>query len=255
MTGPTVAIPQLSIADLAPKENKTKIRNRAEEIPERVDIALFPEYALTGFVADNRAFSGALTRDDALGFLSRLADEHEFDVLAGYLEQDGETLYNATAYVPHDGEPTIYRKRNLWGDEAAIITPGEELVVIDTPAGKTGLLTCYDLNFVAESAALTDERIDALFVVGAWPAEYSENWRLLCRARALDGVRWLVGAGRTGSGSIPGSDQTEFAGRSLVVRPDGSVAAALNRDERDLVWTLDRDVLDDHREFVGSVEK
>jgi predicted amidohydrolase len=67
-------------------------------------------------------------------------------------------------------------------------------------------------------------------------------------------VRWLVGAGRTGSGSIPGSDQTKYAGQSLVVRPDGVVAAALNRDERDLVWTLDDDLLDEQRAFVGSVE-
>ncbi|MFC7204112.1 carbon-nitrogen hydrolase family protein [Haloferax namakaokahaiae] len=254
MTGPTVAVPQLSLADLAPEENKAKIRTRAEALPEDVDIACFPEYALTGFVADNRAFSGALTRDEALDFLADLADDNEFDVLAGYLEQEGRTLYNAVAYVPDEGDPAVYRKRHLWGDEASVVTPGEERVVIDTPAGKTGLLACYDLNFVGESAALTDERIDALFVVGAWPAEHSENWRLLCRARALDGVRWLVGAGRTGGGSIPGSDQTTFAGRSLVVRPDGAVAAALNRDERDLMWTLDRDVLDDQRAFVGSVE-
>jgi len=33
---------------------------------------------------------------------------------------------------------------------------------------------------------------------GAWPGAYSENWTLLVRARALDGVRWTVGAGRTG---------------------------------------------------------
>ena len=90
--------------------------------------------------------------------------------------------------------------------------------------------------------------------VGAWPAAHSTNWRLLCRARALDGVRWLVGANRTGSGSISGTAGSEYAGRSLVVRPDGVVAAALNRGERDLVWTLDRDLLAEQRAFVGSVE-
>ncbi|KTG17178.1 carbon-nitrogen hydrolase family protein [Haloferax profundi] len=254
MTGPTVAIPQLSLSDLDVEQNEGAISDRAAKLPDSVDIAVFPEYALTGFVADNRAFSGAVTRDHAIDFLESVAADHEFDVLAGFLERDGDTLYNAAAYVGTDGTATVYRKRHLWGDESSVVTPGDELVTVDTPAGKAGLLTCYDLNFVGDSAAMADEHVDALFVVGAWPAAHSENWRLLCRARALDGVRWLVGAGRTGSGSVPGADETDFAGRSLVVRPDGVVAAALNRDERDLVWTLDGDVLDEQRAFVGSVD-
>ncbi|AFK18737.1 carbon-nitrogen hydrolase family protein [Haloferax mediterranei ATCC 33500] len=254
MIGPTVAVPQLSVSDLDAEQNEKTIRERAANLPDNVDIALFPEYALTGFVADNRAFSGAVSRGHATDFLASVAADNEFDVLAGYLEQDGESLYNAAAYVRPDGSTSVYRKRHLWGDESAVVTPGDDFVIVDTEAGKTGLLTCYDLNFVADSAALTDERVDALFVVGAWPAAHSQNWRLLCRARALDGVRWLVGANRTGTGTLPGSDQTEYAGRSLVVRPDGAVAAALNRDERDLVWTLDRGMLEEQRQFVGSVE-
>ncbi|KAB1196761.1 MULTISPECIES: carbon-nitrogen hydrolase family protein [Haloferax] len=254
MTGPTVAIPQLSVSDLDTEQNEAAIRERAAELPDSADIVLFPEYALTGFVPDNRAYSGAVTRDHATEFLASVAADNDVDVLAGYLELDDDTLYNAAAYVRPDGTADVYRKRHLWGEESSVVTPGDELVVVDTPAGKTGLLTCYDLNFVGDSAELTDERVDALFVVGAWPAAHSENWRLLCRARALDGVRWLVGAGRTGSGTIPGVARSEFAGRSLVVRPDGVVAAALNRDERDLLWTLDRDVLDEQREFVGSIE-
>ena len=254
MTGPIVAVPQLSLSDLDSEANETAVRDRTASLPAEVDIALFPEYALTGFVGDSRAYSGAVTREHATEFLSGVAADNDVDVLAGYLERDGDTLSNAAAYVRPDGTADVYRKRHLWGDEESVVTPGDELVVVDTPAGKTGLLTCYDLNFVADSAALTDDRIDALFVVGAWPAAHSENWRLLCRARALDGVRWVVGAGRTGSGTVPGAEETTFAGRSLVVRPDGVVAAALNRDERDLLWTLDRDVLYEQREFVGSVE-
>ncbi|RDZ65228.1 carbon-nitrogen hydrolase family protein [Haloferax sp. Atlit-12N] len=254
MTGPTIAVPQRAAFDLDPARNEADVRARAADLSESVDIALFSEYALTGFVADNRAFSGAISRARATDFLASVAAENEFDVLAGYLERDGEALYNAAAYVRPDGSATVYRKRHLWGGESEVVTPGDELVVADTPAGRTGILTCYDLNFVGDSAALTDERIDALFIVGAWPAAHSTNWRLLCRARALDGVRWLVGANRTGSGSVSGTAGTEYAGRSLVVRPDGVVAAALNRGERDLVWTLDRDLLAEQRAFVGSVE-
>ncbi|SFR45615.1 carbon-nitrogen hydrolase family protein [Halogeometricum limi] len=254
MTAPLVAVPQRSVADLRPDRNVASIRQRTAALADDVDVALFSEYALTGFVADDRLADAALTRGGAVDRLAPIAAENGLDVLAGYVERDGDSLFNAAAYVRSDGSHRVYRKRHLWDGEASLLTPGTERVVLETPAGKTGLLTCYDLNFVGESAAFTDERVDALFVPGAWPAAYSENWRLLCRARALDGVRWVVGAGRTGTREVPGSRPTEYAGRSVVVRPDGTVAAALGRDERDLVWRLDREVLDEQRAFVGSVE-
>ncbi len=132
---------------------------------------------------------------------------------------------------------------------------------------------------MGDSAELVDRGVDALFVGGAWPAAYSENWRLLLRARALDGVRWVVGAGRTGrreahdagidteaeadtdtdadtderTGVDTVTDAVAYAGRSLVVRPDGGIHAALDRREDDLVVDLDPDTLAAHRAFVGSV--
>jgi predicted amidohydrolase len=39
-----------------------------------------------------------------------------------------------------------------------------------------------------------------------------------------------------------------------VVRPDGAVAAALNRDERDLLWDLDPDLLAEQRAFVPVLD-
>lgn len=254
VTGPTVAVPQLAVADLRPKRNAATIRERTGALPDDVRVALFPEYALTGFVADDRVADAALTRPAALDHLAPVAADNDVDVLAGYVERDGETLYNAAAYVRPDGTHAVYRKRHLWGGEASMLEAGSDRVVVETPAGDAGLLTCYDLNFVGESAAMTDAGVDALFVVGAWPAAHSENWRLLCRARALDGVRWLVGAGRTGRRDVPGARQATYAGRSLVVRPDGAVAAALGRDERDLTFALDREVLDEQRAFVGAVD-
>jgi (R)-amidase len=43
----------------------------------------------------------------------------------------------------------------------------------------------------------------------------------------------------------------DYAGRSLVARPDGGVRAALDTAERDLVVDLDPDVLARQRDLVG----
>lgn len=257
---PTVAAVQMAIDDLAVERNVDRLRERVVGLPDRVDIAVCPEHALTGFLDDDRLERVALPRSDALDRLAAIASEANVAVVAGYVEDGGDGgLYNATAYVPSNADDTaVYRKQHLWGGERERLTPGNERVVVETPAGPAGLLTCYDLNFVAESAWFTERAVDALFVPGAWPAAHAANWRLLLRARALDGVRWVVGTGRTGrSGdeADPGRDggETEYAGTSLVARPDGRVAAALGHEERDLVAALDRSLLERQRKLVGSV--
>lgn len=249
---PTVAACQVRVADLDVEANVDTVAARLAGLPDRVDVALFPELALTGFVADERVAAAALTRDGAtVDRLKSLAADHGVALVVGFAEDAGETVYNTTAYLPPDGTATFYRKRHLWGGEQAVLTAGDERVVVDTPVGRTGLVTCYDLNFVHDSAAFLDAGVAALFVVGAWPATHGPNWRLLVRARALDGVRWTVACGRTGRRDAADAPTVEYAGRSLVARPDGVVSAALAHAPDDLVATLDPEVLADQRDLVG----
>jgi predicted amidohydrolase len=248
---PTVAACQIAVADLDVEANLAAVVGRVAGLPDRVDVACFPELALTGFVPDERIAETAVSRDGpAIDRLRRVAADAGTDLLVGFAE-DADSLYNATAYIGADGRTVIYRKRHLWADEGAVLTPGEEFVTVETPLGPAGVLTCYDLNFVRDSAALAEKQVDAVLVAGAWPATYSANWRLLVRARALDGVRWVVGAARTGRRDVPDAPTTTYAGRSLVARPDGGVRASLGTAERDLVVDLDPAVLAHQRDLVG----
>ncbi|ELZ56234.1 MULTISPECIES: carbon-nitrogen hydrolase family protein [Halorubrum] len=260
---PTVAVPQTPVDDLDVEANVDRFRSRAAALPPSVDLVVFPEYALTGFAADERLRTAALPRAEALDRLEAVAAAADAAVIAGYAEREGETVYNASAYVPPPDRPptedrgsgSVYRKRHLWDEEGEWVEPGEERVVVETAAGSTGLLTCYDLNFVAESAWFAERAVDALAVVGAWPADHAANWRLLLRARALDGVRWVVGAGRTGTaGGERAPADAAYAGNSLVARPDGAVAAELDRGATTLTATLDRDTLATQRDLVGAVD-
>lgn len=248
----TVAACQLTVADLDPEENLGRVRDRIGELPDRVELAVFPELMLTGFVADERIYEAALDPDGpTLATLSDLAADHDLALLVGYVEAAGDEAHNAAAYVAPDGDRTVYRKRHLWAGEERVLTAGEDLVTVDTPAGRAGVFTCYDLNYVDDSAALARPDVDLLLVPGAWPAAYSENWTLLVRARALDGVRWAVGASRTGRRDVPDARRVEYAGRSLVVRPDGGVAHQLDRGPGTVLANLDRSTLERQRKLVG----
>ena len=252
MSAPTVAACQHAIADCDSAANVAAVRARLAGLADHVDVAVFPEYALTGFVADDRIADGALARDGSeLATVAEAAESAETAALVGFVEDAGDGLYNTLGYLAPDGERAYYRKRHLWDDETDVLDSGDGRTVVRTPVGRTGLLTCYDLNFVRESAALVEADVDALFVPGAWPAAHGANWDLLLRSRALDGVRWVVGCGRTGARTL--GDPREYAGRSAIVRPDGTVHARLGRDERDLVAALDPAILAEQRALVGSV--
>lgn len=247
----TVAVCQMPIADLDVQSNLDRVRERVEGF-DGVSLAIFPEQTLTGFVPDERIEAAALARDSRpLADLRAVAADHDIALVVGFVEVGDDGYYNATGYVAPDGDLTVYRKRHLWNGEREFLTPGDDLVTVETPLGEAGLLTCYDLNFVGDSAALARESVRALLVPGAWPAAHAENWRLLCRARALDGVRWVVGAGRTGERDVPDAPRSAYAGRSLVARPDGGVHRELDRQPGTLVAELDSDVLDDQRSLVG----
>jgi len=248
---PTVATCQVTVDDLDVAANLDRVTDRLSGLPDDVDVALFPELGLTGFVADDRLRAAALEADGPeVDRLRDLAATNDASLVVGFAEQRDDRYYNATAYVTPDGAVTTYRKRHLWGGEAEVFTPGDDRIVVETPAGATGLVTCYDLNFVRDSVDFLDAGVDALFVVGAWPATHAPNWRLLVRARALDGIRWVVACGRTGRKELAGVPTVEYAGRSLVVRPDGVVGSALAHAPDDLVATLDRDVLATQRDLV-----
>jgi (R)-amidase len=253
---PVVAVCQTPVTDLDVGANLATLRDRLDALSARIDLAVFPEYSLTGFVPDRRMHDIAISPDGPVGAeLATLAIDHDIGLVVGGVECTGEGLYNATFYVGPDGDATVYHKRHLWRDENAILSPGDAFVTVETPVGTAGMMTCYDLNFVGDSAAYVDSDVELLIVPAAWPETYSELWALLVRARAIDGVRWVLAANRTGKRTHPDAEEVTYAGRSMVARPNGGVYKSLDRGERTLVVDLDPEMLADHRDLAGIYDE
>ncbi len=122
--------------------------------------------------------------------------------------------------------------------ESAVMEPGEAAVTVDTPAGRLGLSICFDLRFPGLFQSLLDAGAQWFAVPAAFTRTTGRaHWELLLRARAVEGLAFVAGAGQVGR--HPGGRETfghsqlvDPWGRVLACQPDapGAVVAAFDTD-------------------------
>jgi predicted amidohydrolase len=160
-------------------------------------------------------------------------------VISGTLpEKTPQGVANTARVLGPDGAMLgAYRKVHLFrptGEHRRFI-PGNTPVMVPTPLGNIGLVTCFDLRFPELSRALAEQGASILLVSAQWPTPRAAHWDLLCRARAVENQLFVVACNRSGK-----DGNTVFAGRSQIISPWGRVLAraglrgALVRAELDM---------------------
>jgi predicted amidohydrolase len=142
-------------------------------------------------------------------------------------------------FDPQGDLVTTYRKIHLFGfaeGERTVMSGGNELVVIDTPLGTTGLATCYDLRFPELFRALTAAGATAFLVSSGWPLSRIEHWDILARARAIEDQAWVIACNEVGT---QGADNVGLGGHSVVIDPRGTVIAQAGETEEILYAEID----------------
>jgi nitrilase len=106
--------------------------------------------------------------------------------------------------------------------ESASLEPGRQPVVVDTPVGRLGLAVCYDLRFPELFRRLADAGAVGFVLPSAFTAATgAAHWHTLLRARAIENLAFMIGAGQ--GGEHPGGRATY--GHSCVVDGWGAVVA------------------------------
>ena len=105
--------------------------------------------------------------------------------------------------------------------ESNAYQPGEAVVVVeDTPVGRLGLTTCYDIRFPALFEELGRRSCDVIAIPAAFTVPTGHaHWHLLQRARAVEASAYVVAAAQVGTHE----DGRRTYGHSLVVDPWGEV--------------------------------
>ena len=169
-----------------------------EAARRRAHLGIAPEGILDGYVcgADPNA-----TEEGMVGiaqsvpdgpYLKRggaLAKELGIYLIFGFLEKDGEELFNSCALFDPEGAIVgKFSKVHTAGE--AFITPGRELAPFDTPLGRVGMLICKDRGVPDNFRALGVQGAEIVFLPmdGAGGPANTET----LRQRARDNACWII---------------------------------------------------------------
>ncbi|MBR7827204.1 carbon-nitrogen hydrolase family protein [Actinospica sp. MGRD01-02] len=203
-----------------------------------VRLLALPEACLGGYLlsldgyADHDAGPPALALDGP-EIRRLIALARDMVVIAGYCEDGGDgTRYNSVVCVTGDGVLGNHRKVHQPLSEDASYSSGDRFHAFDTPAGRIGMMICYDKAFPESARALALDGAEIGVVVSAWPgartnpsADLAEDrWKrrfdLFDRARALENQIVWLSANQAGTfGTL------RFVGSAKVVDPGGEILA------------------------------
>jgi deaminated glutathione amidase len=195
------------------------------------ELVVLPEAATTGFtpgLAPERLWDlvsevpGPVTAP-----VQEVARRLGVHVVLGTYERgpDRGTVYNTAVLVGPGGDVLgAYRKTHLFcGEDRAgggWVTPGDEVVVVETGLGRIGLMICFDGDY-PELARIEAVRGAEVICRPSALLRSADIWELTNRARAYDNHVFVVGANATGvdpAGVL-------YFGNSMIVSPIAEVLA------------------------------
>jgi predicted amidohydrolase len=217
------------------------------------DLIVLPELWNIGFMSFDRYHSEAEDRGGpTLAAMIAVAREVKAYLHTGsFVEKEKGRHFNSSYLLSPEGEILAnYRKIHLFGfnsRETQLLSPGHEVVVVNTPLAKIGLATCFDLRFPELFRKLVDRGAEMFLVCSAWPYPRLEHWLMLNRVRAFENQCYLVSSNSSGM-----NQGTQFVGHSMVVDPWGTVLAGGGDREITLKGALDlSEVARARKQFPG----
>jgi predicted amidohydrolase len=201
--------------------NLRRIRQSCDQAAQAgARLVLFPECATSGYCFGSaaEALPYALTADAPQW--QEVAHPKVHSVI-GFLEREGERLYNAAALVGPTGVEAVYRKVHLphIGVDR-FVSPGDRPFAVQEVDGvRIGMHICYDGSFPEAARVLTLLGADLLLLPTNWPMS-AKMVVPLCLARAVENHVYYAAINRIGS-----ERGYTFIGQSQILAPGGEILA------------------------------
>jgi predicted amidohydrolase len=211
--------------------------------PTRPDVLVLPELLLPGPLADTSDEAVAQMRANAISVpgpetraLVALATDFQITLVLGVAERvehpdEAPTFYNTVLLIDPEGIYGTYRKLHLTRSDRLWASPGASgLSAFDTPTGRIGLATGYDVLFPETLRILAGQGVDLVcaptylnfpnpvglpptkirFTRSVAPDEYDATHSLIWRVRAAEHHVYLALA--NWNGQAPGLSANGYSG-------------------------------------------
>jgi len=211
----------------ATADNARRIRALATEARDRLGASLiaFPELTLSGYPPEDLlqrpSFLQACGRE-----LEALApDLKGIAAIVGYPDTRGE-VFNAASLIRDGKVEWTYHKQALPNytvfDEKRYFRAGEQTHVFDIEGVRVGMLVCEDIWEAEPAAHAAEAGAELILVINASPYDQRQaaTREELLRRRATENNVAVAYVNLVG-----GQDDLLFDGHSLLVQPDGTIAA------------------------------
>ncbi len=226
--------------------NMGTIREMTKEASD-ADLIVFPELCVCGYDFKSneelRSFAQSLENGQITEEISGLSKEYNVVIVVGYPELGGDKVYNSSMLICPDGTKSNYRKIHLFSRETAIFEKSDKAPdVVDTPAGRIGMMICFDWVY-PETARI-------LALKGAQIVAHPSNLVLqYCQramfARSVENGVYTITCNRIGTENRTDRSLT-FTGYSQVLDPKGTILVNAPEDKDHIgIVEVDVDKADD----------
>jgi omega-amidase len=237
---------QLDIAWADPQTNCQTVADMlGANDPQPGDLVVLPEMFSTGFTMDPAALAEPHDGPTAT-FLAETARRFGVYLLAGLASRHADTFGNeAVLFAPDGSLLGRYWKMHPFSPsgEGMHYTPGDETVVIPVGEFQMAPAICYDLRFCELFRRAVNQGANLIAVIANWPAKRADHWTCLLRARAIENQAYVVAVNRCRS-----DPNHEYAGRSVIIDPQGNILTAAGDDQCVISAPLDIEALNRWRD-------
>jgi predicted amidohydrolase len=188
-------------------------------------LVVFPELFLSGYqLADVEPLAIDLDGRE-VGELRAAARATSTAMIVGFAERTAAGVANSALCIDSSGEPSVYRKTHLFGEENQAYVPGDSLAAIRLGTRTLGVMICFDMEFPEVARTLAAQDADLLVTISANSPPFELDHDLFARTRALENGLPHVYVNRVGE-----EDGLFFCGGSMALDPDAGVVAEAGRE-------------------------
>ena len=195
------------------------------------DLIVLPELFATGytFISKEEAESMAETTGGKTAkFLMGLAKKTGAVVVGGFIEKDGNQIFNSSMIVSGSEVLGTYRKLHLYYKEKLWFSPGNKpLEIYEVKKAKVGIMICFDWFFPETIRSLALLGVDIIAHPANLVLPYCQRAMI---TRCLVNRVFAVTSNRIGN-EIRGENNFTFTGGSQITSYNGDVLSSAPKEK------------------------